>query len=304
MPPSSPFPKVLIDNPRWCRYFITDDGRKIPTRVDNGRAAFASGTSRSDSWTTYAAAYRPNPFARSAPVRLGFDIAAPFFAVDLDKVLDGGRLTTRGKELIAKLPETYSELSPSGRGLHLWYTVKIGHDSLPNATFAPSFEAYSRLRWFTMTGSAYWKKPVRSMTLRAALEVFAIGVAKVAAPKKRITDDDGPGLWTVDALDSFLDSVGVEYEQYNDREFRVRCPGIDRWNRHDDDGLRGNATLAGIVNGYPYFHCFHANKCAGRRWKDFREAVDPTRKWSIERWALARAAEIEKNFRKEVRRGR
>jgi hypothetical protein len=305
MLPPSPFPKVLIDNPRWCRYFLTDDGRKIPTRVDNGRAAFASGTSRSDSWSSYAAAYRPNPFARSAPVRLGFDIAAPFFAVDLDKVLDSGRLTSRGKELIAKLPETYAELSPSGRGLHLWYRVKNGHDSLPNATFVPSFEAYSRLRWFTMTGSVYWKKPVRSMTLKAALAVFAIGAAKTAPTRNKIASNDKPGLWSVEMMDSFLAACIYPYRKYGAAEFRVSCPGArpSSWSdgtNHDDDDLRGNATTVAVKNGYPVFYCHHT-KCAGKRWRDFYDFIDPRHTWTPERWIYARASEIAKEFRR-VRR--
>src|SRR6266550_9231749 len=123
---SMSLPAVLLDTPHWLNWFLTPDGRKIPTNSRTKEPAFKREQGlRERSYSSFAEACCRNPH------RLGFDIVEPFVGVDLDHVLEGDHFTERGRELFKALPRTYTERSPSGTGLHLWYLV-MEHDKLPN----------------------------------------------------------------------------------------------------------------------------------------------------------------------------
>ena len=204
------FPSALRQTASWLNWFKTSDGRKVPLRVDTGKAAFkAVDGPRSSGLATYETAAAKRPL-------LGFDITAPFIGVDLDKVVtDSGKLTKRGQELINQLPSTYMEFSPSGGGLHFWYTVRTDHDRLPNATFGDSFEAYSRNRWFTMTGVPAGRcTRVTALSFKQAQAVFAIGDQRTLAKKSRTRKKEyEEGIWSLPALDRCLFEMEVEYRR-------------------------------------------------------------------------------------------
>ena len=62
----------------------------------------------------------------AASEQIGFVLTDddPFLFIDLDHVLKDGKLCEWAVELVAALPTTYSEISPSGDGLHLYYILK------------------------------------------------------------------------------------------------------------------------------------------------------------------------------------
>ena len=75
----------------------------------------------------------------------------PFIGIDLDKVIDAdGKLEEWAQEWVDKL-DSYTEYSPSGRGLHIFIRGK-----LPTAGKKSSrFEVYQTARFFTFTGKPY-----------------------------------------------------------------------------------------------------------------------------------------------------
>ena len=82
----------------------------------------------------------------------------PFLFIDLDHVLVDGRLCEWAGELVAALPTTYAEISPSSDGLHLYYRL---NDTPVNPSNKHVFddgtalEVYFDKRHFTITGNVY-----------------------------------------------------------------------------------------------------------------------------------------------------
>jgi len=72
----------------------------------------------------------------------------PFSGVDLDDCFDGQRLEPAQQAIVRKL-DSFSEVSPSGRGVKIFLEGKLPG---PNKN-TPSIEMYSHSRFFTVTGN-------------------------------------------------------------------------------------------------------------------------------------------------------
>lgn len=90
----------------------------------------------------------------------------PFLFIDLDHVLKDEKLCDWAEELIAALPATYTEISPSGDGLHLYYIL---NDTPKIPTHKKKFddgtasEIYFKGRYFTLTGNVYVDSPITTV---------------------------------------------------------------------------------------------------------------------------------------------
>jgi len=91
----------------------------------------------------------------------------PFLFIDLDHVLKEGKLCDWAEELIAELPATYIEISPSGDGLHMLYklndtpNIKTNKRKFDDGTV---LEVYFNKRYFTITGNVYNSTPIATVT--------------------------------------------------------------------------------------------------------------------------------------------
>lgn len=75
----------------------------------------------------------------------------PFIGIDLDKVIDAdGKLEEWAQEWVDKL-DSYTEYSPSGRGLHVFIQGKLPTTGKRGSRF----EVYQTARFFTFTGKPY-----------------------------------------------------------------------------------------------------------------------------------------------------
>jgi putative DNA primase/helicase len=83
-------------------------------------------------------------------VAFGFYLFPPLVGVDFDKVRDPhtGVIEPWAKEIIAGL-DSYSEISPSGTGVHVWTTGQLSEEARNRAG---RIEIYQRGRYFTVTG--------------------------------------------------------------------------------------------------------------------------------------------------------
>lgn len=82
---------------------------------------------------------------------IGKVIRPPYIGVDLDKCrTETGELALWAQEFLAKFPPTYTEVSPSGSGLHLWYRGKQPK-GVPDGVRAPDLEVYFSARYFCCT---------------------------------------------------------------------------------------------------------------------------------------------------------
>lgn len=115
---------------------------KMPLTV-TGRPASSTDPA---TWSTHRAAER----ARIGD-GIGFVLGDGIACLDLDGCLDDqGRPNELAREILAATEGAYVEVSPSGRGLHIWGTAA----PQPGRKY-PGVEVYSTGRYITVTRNVY-----------------------------------------------------------------------------------------------------------------------------------------------------
>ncbi len=146
------FPEELILTPQWVLYKLeTRDDRvtKVPYQPNGLKAESTNPATWSDCQTAMSA-YLNNPGFNG----IGFVFTAddPYVGIDLDKCRDPatGVVESWASKVVQDI-DTYTELSPSGKGFHL-----IGKGKLPpKGRKKGQIEMYDSGRYFTVTGDHY-----------------------------------------------------------------------------------------------------------------------------------------------------
>lgn len=131
-------PTVLRERDRWVRWTAT----KRPITADGAPASVTDPRT----WDSYA---RVRGHARK-----GFVLGSGIGCVDLDHVLVDGQLTPAAQRYVDALPATYTEVSPSGDGLHLWFLMPEAPGT-KRVIDGVSIETYSQARYMTVTGKRF-----------------------------------------------------------------------------------------------------------------------------------------------------
>ncbi len=150
----------LIQRDQFVNYIMEKKGDRMtkpPTDV-NGHKIDAQ---NSNNWRSFEDSY-------NASDQIGFVLTDddPFLFLDLDHVLKDGKLCSWAEELIAQLPATYIEISPSGDGLHMLYKLndipelKANKRKFDDGTV---LEVYFNKRYFTLTGNVYQAKAIATV---------------------------------------------------------------------------------------------------------------------------------------------
>lgn len=136
-----PVPAALTRRRQWVRH----SDRKVPLTA-GARPVLASSTDAS-TWSTYRAAARS-----TAGVGVGFVLtgADPIMCIDLDHAIVDGVLQPWARRIVASVPATYIEISPSGTGLHIWGTGSVGRGRKIRRG-EQAVEVYDRGRYMTVT---------------------------------------------------------------------------------------------------------------------------------------------------------
>jgi len=134
----------------------TIDGRKIPINPRTGKAA---STVDSSTWSNFGEVGLKSP-------NRGFVLSDddPFTCIDIDhclismNVIDGERnweISKKATEILFYL-DSYTEISPSHTGLHIWVKGKI-----PAAIKRSDFEIYSTKRYITVTENPLFNSEIQ-----------------------------------------------------------------------------------------------------------------------------------------------
>lgn len=151
-------PEEMKTRDQWVCWALEErDGKptKVPKRADTGGNAKSTGPG---TWTSLADAV-------AACERFGFTGIGFAFAddravtgLDLDHVLDENGVIAEEYRWVVDAADTYTEVSPSGDGLHLFFRggkpegkTKCKHNQ-PDGRVV---EMYDHARFFTMTGKLY-----------------------------------------------------------------------------------------------------------------------------------------------------
>lgn len=145
---SEEIPEELKARPQWVVWKLeTRDGK--PTKVP-----YASGTGRRASvtdlmtWSAFEVTLKTYEFGKYDGIGFVFCSADPYVGVDLDGCVDPetGEIALWASQIIEGL-DSYTELSPSGTGVHI-----VSRGKIPGSGRRGSVEMYSQDRFFTMTG--------------------------------------------------------------------------------------------------------------------------------------------------------
>lgn len=133
---------------QWVGYTLP---RKVPVQP-NGQAARSNDP---ETWCSFEECAAAVVSGRVDGVGFVFSAEDDFVGIDLDHVLDdiGNIRDERIADLVASL-DSYTEVSPSGDGLHVW--VK---GTIPRALKVAPIEVYTVGRYFTVTGRHFAGTP-------------------------------------------------------------------------------------------------------------------------------------------------
>lgn len=134
-------PRELREQARWVCW---DDHKRPLDPVTGGWASVTDAST----WGTWQQ-------ARSRSHQVGFVLGDGIGCVDLDHCLDeAGRPNQATAELLEFYSGSYVEISPSGRGLHIWGTAPAVR-GLRRTWRGQSVEFYSQGRYITVTGRVF-----------------------------------------------------------------------------------------------------------------------------------------------------
>jgi hypothetical protein len=150
----------LCGQPRWvvwCQEQRPDEDK--PTKVPYIAASPRHKASSTDpsTWGTYAEARAAVDNGRADGPGYVFDPDTGIAGIDLDDCLDTetGEIDPVALSIIRRL-DSYTEISPSGRGVHIYVRAVVGGKGVRKKTsktpWGGQFENYDRGRFFTFTG--------------------------------------------------------------------------------------------------------------------------------------------------------
>jgi primase-polymerase (primpol)-like protein len=159
-PPKPQAPAVQVDaipgelkaRPLWVTWrYAYRDGKwtKVPLNAKTGRRA--SSTDKT-TWAPFTRAFVAYRTGRADGVGFMFADDDPYTGVDLDDCLDDstGGFNDQAVAILSRL-NSYSEVSPSGRGIKVWIKGKLPPGSRCKEP-KRKIEMYSSRRFFTVTG--------------------------------------------------------------------------------------------------------------------------------------------------------
>lgn len=157
----------LSEFSQWVAYrIVVNESKGKPDKLPlNPRDGTNAKANDPRTWGTYDEAVRyasENGLAGNAG-GIGFEFAGGYAGIDLDDVvLAGGTLKPFADEVV-RMMDSYTEYSPSGRGLHILFklNVPLSEFGSRRRNDALGIEIYDSGRYFTITGKVYGEaKPI------------------------------------------------------------------------------------------------------------------------------------------------
>ncbi len=176
--PIEAIPQCLRERPQWIcwKYVPRENGEpgKLPVQAEKG---WNASTTDANTWSTFdvaVQAYQKNK--AYAGIAYVFAESDPFAGIDLDDCLDDDGEFIWGEDIVESF-DTYSEVSPSGRGIKLIFEGKkpqwancIVNGLGPDGNV--QIEIYDRARCFTITGQRLVSSPTGVASRQSELDAL------------------------------------------------------------------------------------------------------------------------------------
>lgn len=141
------------DERRWVNYKLEEvKGKmtKVPySPIMGGKAS----STDAETWGTVDNAFRVSP-----QIGIVFTPDMKLLGVDIDHCLEGNKIVHEEKEKIERFikeANSYTEISPSGEGLHVFLEIEDGAGLALEANRHGNFECYTKGRYFTVTSKPF-----------------------------------------------------------------------------------------------------------------------------------------------------
>ncbi|WP_329159092.1 DNA primase [Streptomyces sp. NBC_01717] len=156
---NNPLPVELTTCDRWVRRSST----KVPITV----AGMAASSTDPRTWSSYKEASKSR-----AGVGLGFVLNGDGIAcLDLDHAFaPDGSLKPWAADIVRKAGATYTEVSPSGDGLHIFGYADVRHGRRIRRSDGYAVEIYGTGRYLAMTGDRFRDAPSTLTDLSALVD--------------------------------------------------------------------------------------------------------------------------------------
>src|ERR1700677_1592711 len=138
---------------QWLVWRLEDIGAQRPTKVPyDARTGKLASVTEPETWTDFSSAVS----ASKSYSGIGFVFSDndPYTFIDLDNT-EGDKIALNRQIELHKALDSYSEVSPSGVGLHIIIKGKV-----PAGRRRSHIEVYSSNRYATFTGNVYNNKPI------------------------------------------------------------------------------------------------------------------------------------------------
>lgn len=169
-------PAELAALPQWVCWGAKGKARKCPY---NPRTGYPAKAGQPDTWADLATAAKAVNAGRYEGVGFEFN-GGGIVGVDFDHCIEGGQLDAWAAAWVQRF-DSYTELSPSGTGLHIICKGKLPGEAVKR----PRAELYDRGRYFTVTGQP-WGGPAKP--LRDAQEAVNALYAELQAETRKAPD--------------------------------------------------------------------------------------------------------------------
>lgn len=133
-------------------YFDKASGKQKKIIISPVTGKFAK-SNEPDTWTDYDTA--KNYAVKNRYTGLTFALSEGIIFVDIDHAVDkatGEVISPDAVKLMAKLPDTYTETSVSGTGIHIFFKGTLPHDALKRND-VKGLEMYQNARFACLTGN-------------------------------------------------------------------------------------------------------------------------------------------------------
>ena len=139
----------LLNIPQFVSWTLTNDGKKIPLNPNNGKPAKANDTS---TWSDYSKATQING-------NIGIELGLGLGGIDIDDCIQpDGTLSEMARDIL-NIMNTYTESSPSGKGLHLLFKyegfIAFDNGKLGRRDNSLGLELYVGQHFLTITGKPF-----------------------------------------------------------------------------------------------------------------------------------------------------
>jgi len=248
-------PQELKDLNQWVVWQYADrEGKRTKPLYDVNTGKYAS-TNKPETWTTFTDAEFASAIHTEKYHGLGFVFRHtpehPIIGIDFDNVLHDGNVDAYALAVLRALGNPYTEVSPSGNGLHAYVKCDVppavGRKYMDATREKFGIEVYSTGRYFTVTGNR-WGTATEIATINADRFEFAEFLMS------RFADEKFKSLWTgtYSHDDSAMDLALCNYLARNfssdpakiDASFRLSYLIRPKWNEKRGTTTYGDMTIA------------------------------------------------------------